>query len=928
MIRWEIRTSEAMSASEDSSSSTNRIAASPSASRNDSEGSPRNDIVKRVSTFQYDKVYRLVYAEYGKKMTVVASPEMTEKFSYDACGNRLVKESTFMEYKSKADRHGANASRDDSTGTPRNDIVHYTYDNDNRLMLEQDGGKNAQYTYDRARRLVKKDDSGKTERFKYDSRDLMTEYSVYDSSTGSTTVSSYSYDVNNLRVTKTDTSDAAGSIDNPTKRFVYDGQNILYDGAAFYLNNIMINSYEAEVGSLRTAVYLKDPQGSVRGELYDRPIKINLVKFNYQAYNYTAFGEQVKLTGADNEGTKEGISYTGHFFDKESKLYYARARYLDPASGRFITQDPIQDPSRRYGPSGLNRYIYGLNNPLRYTDPDGEWFLIDDLVAAAVGAVVGAVNSAINNLHDLLSGSMSVTDYMVNIGLGAFSGAVSMDLNHNGIPVFFTLSTKGYSVGLGYNFGGLVNVGASYHSDWSGDNYGFSTNAGLGGPNGGPGIGISMGADYSQQGGWTTNIGGNVSIGFGDSGASLSMGANAIFGSNGYEGYGLNGGLSYSTKVGDSGGSVNVGSNAGVNFDRNGQVTGYTAGLYGGYSGKTTNGSYMTYTESMGMSFDRYGAVTGTNASYSASRTLYSKSQLAAMDEANKLRNQNATAYNYIKQSQYKEHQMNSIVPISPEEELAAENAPSTMGKNRTIERDNNEKILSAAADWAVDVSAHKTNEGSMKEAEIMDKYNLKKLTPFDINDTEFIDNMKSKGFEWDYRSGNFINPETGVNVGIYQGSDGNIYASFIGYGNGSSGDVWKGIRTDIAMKTGGDPYNQIQNAKDVGDILNSKFGDKLILTGQSLGGGLASAAGVETKAKAITFNAPGLNRNTVNYNNTDIQNITAYDVRGEFVWGLLNQPATGGHIYLNSANWYLWPFSLIGYHLPENIIPAIGNTK
>ena len=90
------------------------------------------------------------------------------------------------------------------------------------------------------------------------------------------------------------------------------------------------------------------------------------------SFNYTAFGEQVKLTGADNEGTKEGISYTGHFFDKESKLYYARARYLDPATGRFITQDPLQDPSRRYGPSGLNRYIYGLNNPLKFWDPMGE----------------------------------------------------------------------------------------------------------------------------------------------------------------------------------------------------------------------------------------------------------------------------------------------------------------------------------------------------------------------------------------------------------------------------------------------------------------------------------------------------------------------------------------------------------------------------
>ncbi|MBC7228457.1 MAG: RHS repeat-associated core domain-containing protein [Thermoflexales bacterium] len=50
-------------------------------------------------------------------------------------------------------------------------------------------------------------------------------------------------------------------------------------------------------------------------------------------------------------------------------LYDYRARYYDPALGRFISPDPIvPEPGN---PQALNRYGYVNNNPLRYTDPSG-----------------------------------------------------------------------------------------------------------------------------------------------------------------------------------------------------------------------------------------------------------------------------------------------------------------------------------------------------------------------------------------------------------------------------------------------------------------------------------------------------------------------------------------------------------------------------
>jgi RHS repeat-associated protein len=61
--------------------------------------------------------------------------------------------------------------------------------------------------------------------------------------------------------------------------------------------------------------------------------------------------------------------YTGQELDAASGLYYYRARWYDPALGRFIQADSIVPAPGN--PQSLNRYAYVYNNPLRYTDPSG-----------------------------------------------------------------------------------------------------------------------------------------------------------------------------------------------------------------------------------------------------------------------------------------------------------------------------------------------------------------------------------------------------------------------------------------------------------------------------------------------------------------------------------------------------------------------------
>ena len=59
------------------------------------------------------------------------------------------------------------------------------------------------------------------------------------------------------------------------------------------------------------------------------------------------------------------LFYTGHEFDAATGLYYMRARYYDPALGRFMSRDPIGYLG------GINLYEYCGDRPINNTDPSG-----------------------------------------------------------------------------------------------------------------------------------------------------------------------------------------------------------------------------------------------------------------------------------------------------------------------------------------------------------------------------------------------------------------------------------------------------------------------------------------------------------------------------------------------------------------------------
>ena len=84
-------------------------------------------------------------------------------------------------------------------------------------------------------------------------------------------------------------------------------------------------------------------------------------------YQYDPFGVPMGSTGSSTNHFR----YLGGFglWDNGDGTVFARARHFDPLLGRFLSRDPLRGTDT--GTQTINRYIYALNNPLRFTDASG-----------------------------------------------------------------------------------------------------------------------------------------------------------------------------------------------------------------------------------------------------------------------------------------------------------------------------------------------------------------------------------------------------------------------------------------------------------------------------------------------------------------------------------------------------------------------------
>lgn len=150
--------------------------------------------------------------------------------------------------------------------------------------------------------------------------------------------------------------------------------------------------------------------------------------------------------------------YTGHEHLPMFGLINMNARLYDPVSGRFLSPDPyVQAPDFS---QNFNRYTYALNNPLRFTDPNGEFFW----VAVLIGAVqYGIMNGA---MTDMDGGS-----FFNGFWKGALVGGAGAALS--GIAPFGTRALGstfwGTVVGTSVAAGGVLASGSNdYSKIWIG----------------------------------------------------------------------------------------------------------------------------------------------------------------------------------------------------------------------------------------------------------------------------------------------------------------------------------------------------------------------------------------------------------------------------------------------------------------------------
>ena len=241
--------------------------------------------------------------------------DTVQEFAYDGNGNRVKLTET-------------------ENGTVKETA--YTYDKNNRLLTEKTGSQaQITYSYDNNGNMTGKSD-GTVQTF--DTLNRMTRYQK-----GGSYVT-YAYYPDGMRKSKK--VGTAAAIEHVW----------LNDEIALDLSGSTVISSYIQGNKLIASDY-GWYQYNAHGDVVSLADGSGYVTRNY---DYDPFGVQIGYNaGADNNPYR----YSGEYYDAESGYTFLRARYYDPAIGRFISEDPALD--------GYNWYVYCENDPVNMEDPSG-----------------------------------------------------------------------------------------------------------------------------------------------------------------------------------------------------------------------------------------------------------------------------------------------------------------------------------------------------------------------------------------------------------------------------------------------------------------------------------------------------------------------------------------------------------------------------
>ena len=354
-----------------------------------------------VTSYVYDGLNRLIQeAETGA---------LTQDYTYDARGNRASMTVSGKERYTVSYSYDANSRllTERKTRGLLTDLTTYAYDANGSLLSKTfnggDGSLNgAAYTYNLFGQLTAASENGQTAAYAYNAQGIRT---------CKATATSQTY-------------------------FLLDGGNVagehIGSKTVTYLRGA--NLISRSDGS-KTTYYLFNAHGDITDLVSDSGTVTH-------KYDYDAFGVEKKPDPLDGNPFR----YCGEYFDNETGTYYLRARYYDPAIGRFTQQDTHWNTANSiYGDNprkineredklGLkaysyapqitavmqsgNLYVYGVGNPVAYVDRDGNiaFLVITALAGVAIGAIAGAIQSYVEY------GEIHWENVAIGAGIGGIAG--------------------------------------------------------------------------------------------------------------------------------------------------------------------------------------------------------------------------------------------------------------------------------------------------------------------------------------------------------------------------------------------------------------------------------------------------------------------------------------------------------------------------
>jgi RHS repeat-associated protein len=312
------------------------------------------------------------------------------------------------------------------------------------------------YSYDNNGNMVGRTTGSVTDTFTYDAENRLISANIQSGVAPG--VFTYTYDDSGLRTSTT----SAGA----TTSFLLD-KNREYAQVVLEKTGSSLVDYtygHRLVGQNRTAggarFYLSDGQFSARQLISQTGLLTD-------TYTYDAFGELLSSTGT----TANNYRYTGEQFDPNSGFYYLRARYYDPAIGRFNVADPFE--GRLSAPLSIHRYLYADADPVNKIDPSGKSLIELEVIGLILGILDLSLIGATPRLTAKEKTQGSTNQFILRIcpgfqanlgyGLGYADAVIGEDptavpAQHSPQAMKYSLFFHGFSPGggLGFDLGSSV----------------------------------------------------------------------------------------------------------------------------------------------------------------------------------------------------------------------------------------------------------------------------------------------------------------------------------------------------------------------------------------------------------------------------------------------------------------------------------------